>query len=122
MYKALLKEFDAATKALKNENKSLGDARAILDSIMQLDSLQGTDFGNKHIQNTSSIVHFKAFEAVIVKLCNDSSSEVINVEFILIMCFLVTDEGNSSEEELPAAMRALKRMRDTHTSAFSDVN
>ena len=67
------------------------------------------------------MVHSKAFEAAIVKLCHNAC-ELNNVEATSVVCFLITDEEYVSEEDLPAAAKAIKRRKLIYSFTFSNVH
>ena len=67
------------------------------------------------------MINSKDFESAIVKLCHNAC-ELNNVEATSVVCFLITDEEYVSEEDIPAAAKAIKRRKIMNKSTFSNVN
>ena len=118
----VLKEFHAATIVLQSEGVSLGDARAIFDSLLALEGFSTRDFGQNHLLNSSRVVHSNSFESAIVKLCNGDLDELSNLEKSEVECFLLPKHVQLSDEDLPAAVRAMKKRKVMSTVVYSNVD
>ena len=122
LYTNLLTEFHSTTLCLQDTDVTLGDAREMLDSLLNLEDLRSTDFGKKHLLNSSPIVHSKDFESAITKLCNNKSDELNNMEAISIMCFLIAEEEDTSDKDLPVAVRVMKKRKKMNSDNYENVD
>jgi hypothetical protein len=122
LFDSVFKEFQAATLVLQNNGLSLGDARAVFDSLLSLDVMRGSNFGQNHLLNSSRVVHSKHFESAIVKLCNDGLEDMTNMEKNAVECFKLPANVQTSDEELPAAIRAIKKRKTTSPEAYSNAD
>ncbi len=96
--------------------------KAVFDSLLSLDVMRGSNFGQKHLLQSSRVVHSKHFESAIGKLCNDKLEEMTNVEKSAVKYFKLPQNVQTSDEELPAAVRAIKKRKKSSPEAYSNVD
>jgi len=78
-------------------------------------------FGKNHLLNSSPIVHSKAFEAAITKLCDNKSDELTNVEAMSVMFFFTEDEENVSGMDIPLADQVIKKRKRMNSRSYNNV-
>ena len=90
---------------------------------MQLQFVEHTHFGEKHLLPSSDIVQSPDFETGIVKLCNSDVDSLSYSEKEALKDFIVKHVAVSSgDDDVPVALRALKRRRTTKSDSYTDVS
>ena len=121
MHDHVLKEFHAATIVLQSEGVSLCDVTAVFDSLLSLEGLSTRDSGKNHLPNSSQVVRSNSFEPAAVKFCNGDLIELNKLEKSRVERLCLPDDVQSSDEDLPVAVRAMKKRKVMSPVVYSNV-